>query len=351
MNESNTNMEQNDKKIHLITAVTVLIGAVTSVCLLFFFGRLFNSGSNDIPRILNAQQIGNTDSSALIAWSCSDDSAEFLVRYKAEDQTDFTEFRTAQPFAALHDLQVYTTYQVQIHPVKGNQTYEPVSLSCSTAPYCKVTAVNISEVTSDSAVIDWEYDGLDNGFSVIAYALDKNGKRHFTTEKSSVPVGAAKKCTIDGLLSNLTYTVCVMPETKYSTVGKSTFTTDKYSKKYKEINIIRFVVCPEDSANSLIVTPVSNLTRGDHFRTSMIINGNATAEDKADLVIYITDQDGNIISDEIQHDVPLNPDNRASYGYRILMSDFSAPTTPGNYIIYAALDNVTVSHTFFSVTQ
>ena len=83
----------------------------------------------------------------------------------------------------------------------------------------------------------------------------------------------------------------------------------------------------------------------------MIINGNATAEDKADLVIYITDQDGNIISDEIQHDVPLNPDNRASYGYRILMSDFSAPTTPGNYIIYAALDNVTVSHTFFSVTQ
>ena len=353
MNTGFISMSDSEKKLNIITAVLLLVGTVTSICLVFFFIQLFKARNDSvIPQIFNAEQLGATDTSVLIAWSSSEAAHEFVVRYRSagsNSNTEYKEFKTEQPFAALHDLQPDTRYQTQIIPIDKGVEWEPFELTCDTSPFCHVTEVSVSDITDNGVTVKWKYDGIDEGFKITAYAVDQNGKRHLTSPVVTIPKGAGQECVLENLVSELRYTVCVIPCARYATVGKSTFTTSKYSNKYNEINSVRFVICSYESANSMYVGMINHLAPGQPYKTSMIIGGKADPSDKADLMIYITDADGTIVSNFIQKDVSLNPNGVTSSLYISLLSDFTAPEQPGNYSIFASFNGKTVAKNLFKV--
>lgn len=353
MNISNISMSDSEKKLNIITAILLLAGTVISICLVFFFIQLFRAKDDSvIPQVFNAEQLGATDTSVLIAWSNSQTAHEFVVRYRSagsSGSSEYKELKTNQPFAALHDLQPYTRYRTQIIPIDKGVELEPFELTCDTSPFCHVTEVSVSDITDTSVGVSWKYDGLDAGFKIAAYAVDRNGKRHLTSPVVTVPKGAKQECVLENLLSELHYTVCVVPCTKYATVGKSTFTTLKYSGKYNNIHSVRFVICSYESTDSMFVAMINHLAPGQPYKTSMIISGQADPSDKADLSIYITNPDGTIVSDFTQQDVVLNPSGTASTVYTILLSDFTAPEQPGSYSIFASLNGKTIAKNLFKV--
>lgn len=350
MDISNISITQNEKKLNKITAILILVGAVTSLCLVFFFYQLFNAKNNSVtPKIFKAEQIGSTDSSILLVWSSSDAAKQFIVKYRSTDSSEYSEFTTDKPFAAIHGLKANKRYKAVVAPFDGVNEYEPVTVICNTSSFCRVTDVNVDTVTNSSAHIAWNYEGMNGGFTVVAYALDQNGKRHVTSQQVTTAPGSANECILENLLSELHYTVCVMPNTRYAEVGKSTFTTEKYSKEYNLLNIVRFVICLKDSSDSMHVSTVTNLEPNQDYMTSMIISGDTNSDHKIECKLYITDQEGNIISDFTKPDVYTNPENKASYAYRTITMDFTAPEQPGDYMIFAVFDNVTVRKNTFKV--
>lgn len=352
MNNSNTNVVPSEKRLRNISLILILSGVVTAVCLVFFFYQLFNARSNSVtPKIFHAEQIGATDTSVLLSWTSSEAAHEFVVLYRPENTGSFSELRTNQPFAAIHDLTPFTRYEVRVVPMDGDKQQEPFAMLCDTSPFCHVTDVTVSDVTEASARVTWQFDGIDRGFTVAAYAVDANGKRHMMSESISVEPGAAQECTLSHLLSEVCYTVCVMPNTQYCEVGKSTFTTLNYSREYNRFRIVRFVVCPFNSSNSLRVSVVNNLTADQPYKTSMLFNGAAEPTDTFAFRTYITDEKSRIVSESAVSRVFANPDGVSYYAYRSALTDFIAPSAPGNYHIYAVIDGVTVTKIFFRVTE
>ena len=350
MDISNIYVSQSEKKINNITLLLVLVGAVTSLCLIFFFTQLFKARHNSVtPKIFNVEQIGATQSSVLIVWSSSEAAEEFIVRYRSTDSMDYTELKTDKPFAALRDLQPYKRYKAVVTPVNADREFDPFTVICNTSPYCHVTDVFTDEVTSSSVHVTWNFDGIDEGFTIAAYAVDKNGKRHVTSEKTVVSPGSKHECTLNNLLSELNYTVCVMPNTRYATAGKSTFTTDKYSKEYNSLNVIRVVMCPYDSDDSMHVKSLNQLNSQQDYKTSIIISGQADSKDTIEIKTYITDLEGNIISDFTKKNVLTNPEDKPYFSYRTILTDFKSPVQPGNYLLYTAFDGITVRKLNFKV--
>lgn len=350
MNKSNTIMPQNEKKLNLIAGVLMLVGTLISICLVFFFIQLFKARNNNIiPNVFNAKQIGETDTSILLVWNCSDASDEFIVRYRPANSFDSLELRTDKCFAVIHGLEPYNTYKADVIPVGNNTEYEPVSVTCKTSPYCNVTDVVVDNITNNSAHVTWNYKGIDEGFTVAVYAVDKDGKRCLTGEKVTLPKGAINECTFENLLSELCYSVCVMPNTKYATVGKSTFQTNNYSKSYNRYVITRFGICASDTPDTFYVNAKTVLAAGQPYKTFMILSGTAKSTNKVVMEAYITDEEGKIVNHSQVDDVYLNPNDKSDFFYRLFTVDISAPSKPGNYNVFAAIDGVTVRSNKFKV--
>ncbi len=350
IDKSNVTILESEKKLNRITVILIAAGAVVSLCLVFVFVQHFKAQRESAaPEILELKQIGATDSSVLLSWNSSADVIEFAVRYQSFDRPEFTEIRTEDPFAAIRGLEPDTSYTAQVIPIDGKGEHEPATLVCRTSPFCKVTSVDVTDIQPDSADVTWKFEGIDEGFTVAAYAIDKEGKRHFISDTVSVAKGAKSRCRLTNLLSEVNYTVCVMPVTRYFSVGKSTFKTDKYSDSYNQLKIIRFVVCAADSPASMQVVPFKTLSPDQPYRTSMIISGDTDSSHKIDMTVYITDTKGRIISEFTRKGLSTNPQDKPAHVYRILLADIKAPSEPGDYRLYAAFNGVTVAKTVFNV--
>ena len=83
--------------------------------------------------------------------------------------------------------------------------------------------------------------------------------------------------------------------------------------------------------------------------TSMILSGTAHYTETINMETYVTDTEGNILSHNVLNDVILNPDEQKDFFYRTFAMDFTAPTEPGNYYVFAVLDGVTVRKNAFKV--
>lgn len=353
MDKSNIKSLEGEKKLFKISSLLILIGFVTTVCLVFFFTVFFRNRSNSAEaKIFSAQQLGATDTSVLIAWSGSEAATEFTVICSGADGSEAARCSTNQPFAAIHGLAPYQDYRVTIIPIDRNGEHDPYELKCSTSPYCTVTQIKIDEVDGSSAAVTWNYEGMDTGFTVVAYALDSEGKRHFTSQPVSVPAGAEKLCRLKNLFSELNYTVCIMPNTRYAKVGKLAFTTLKNSKKYKDLDIIRFVVCEPRATNSILVPVTNQLAPSSLYKTSMIVNAQKREEyDNAVLTLYVTDQNNRLISEYVTQNIIKKQVSADQINYRPLMTEFTSPDREGSYKIHAAFDSVTVDCSSFKVVK
>ena len=350
MNQSNDFSFKNEKKLNLITTFLIAAGAIISVCLVFFFIKLYNAeNESSVPKVFEAKQIGATDSSVLLSWSCSAASKDFIVRYSGNDSNETKEIRTDCPFAAIHGLEPYKSYTAVIIPVEDDTEYDAATVICNTSPYCHVLDVTADEITGTSARITWSYEGIDEGFTAAFYAVDKNGNRLVTSRIISIPKGSETQCTVDGLLSELNYTVCIMPDTKFAVVGKTTFLTDKYSRSYNRHSIIRFTTCTYDSTDSIRVNAVKNLNQSEPYKMSLLLSGKAESTDQVDMEMYITDDEGNIIHRSVLNNTFLNPDGKSPKFLRTFVTEFTAPSEPGNYSYFAAIDGLTVRKNTFKV--
>lgn len=347
-----TNSTADDKKLLKISLILIAAGAVATVGLISFFYTLFDLKTEEsTPEIYDARQLAATDSSVLLTWSSTSSAQRYIVRYNEHGDTQSLQTVCDQPFAALHHLQPNTTYDVEITAVIDQQEYGRSAITCATDSFCKATDVLIEEVGSDYVTLSWSFQGANKGFHVAAYAVDANGQRHLTSTLTEVSVGSNTKCRISGLSPEVNYTVAVIPMTRYCEIAKSTFQTQKYSKKFDKLNIIRSVICPFNSDDSAQAVQLLNLKPNASYKTSTIINGNATRSDKVDMLIYITDTNGNIVSDFLKKDVYTNPNGDHAYVYRVILLDFKSPEVPGRYNLYLAIDGKTVRKIEFNVNK
>lgn len=345
-----TNSTADDKKLLKISLILIAAGAVATVGLIFFFYTLFDLKTEEsTPEIYDARQLAATDSSVLLTWSSTSSAQRYIVRYNEHGDTQSLQTVCDQPFAALRHLQPNTTYDVEITAVIDQQEYGRSAITCVTESFCKAADIQIENVGSSDVTLSWNFQGADKGFQVVAYAVDENGQRHITSKIANVRAGNNTRCRISGLSPEVNYTVAVIPMTRYCEVAKSTFQTQKYSKKYDKLNVIRSVICLFTSDDSPQAVQLINLKPNTSYKTSTIINGSATRTDKVNMMMYITDSQGNIISDFAKEGVYTNPNGEHAYVYRVILLDFKSPKSPGNYNLYLAIDGQTVRKIEFAV--
>ena len=272
------------------------------------------------------------------------------MRGKSSSGQPLPEMTCQTPFAAVESLEPNSRYRIEVVTVFDGQEYDAVRLTCTTENFCNVTEVSATDVGKDYAAVSWKSEGADNGFVAVAYALDKNGQRHFTSGKVTVPAGQTH-CKITGLLSNLRYTVAIMPRTKYGTIGQSVFTTAEYSQKYKDIKIVRFVICPFSSENTPSVHPLKTVEPSSPYQTSLIISGKATPSDRCNMTIYITDGEDQLICKTSHMQMALNPEDKPSYIQRMMLLHFQSPPQEGDFSLYLAFDGTTVKREPFHVKK
>ena len=337
------------KKLKQITLILASVGIVAAISLVYFFLALYRvRSSRHTPQIFEVRQIGATDHAVLLSWSSSKEAESFIVRGKSAGGQPLPEITCQTPFAAIASLEPNTRYTIEVVPVSGGQAYAAASLACATESFCRVTEVSATDVGKDYAAVSWKSEGADNGFVVVAYALDKQGQRHFTSRSVTVPAGQ-NQCRITGLLSNLRYTVAVMPKTKYGSVAKSVFTTAEYSYSYKDIKISRYVICPFSSANTAAVHPLQTVAPSSPYQTSLIISGKAASSDNCDMTIYITDEEDQLVCKTSHKQVALNPEGKPAYIQRMMLLHFQSPPLEGDYSLYLAFDGATVKRVPFHV--
>lgn len=344
MGNLSINTTKTQKKFKLTRSAISIISAIAilTVCLILFIITLISiSASKSEPVVFNLSQIGATNDSLLISWDCTSKADEYIVKY-TDDKGQIGELNTNITFASIDDLVSNSKYTVEVIPVKGGQTYTALAVQCATEPYCEITSVTIDRCTSDSVSVSWQYSGPNEGFTVIAYVVDINGKRHLTSNKAEISADSDTKCTINGLMPEMSYTVAVMPKNRFGKIGKSTFETQFKSVEYENINIIRAVICPQDSKKTKSVTKLISLTPGEGYKISMIITGNTSSEDKVNMALYIKNSNGQLVSETNYTDIYTNPNNLSALKQRIILLDFAAPAAQDKYAAYLTINGITV---------
>ncbi len=333
------------------TLAVVAVGTLFLVCLFFFFHTLLhhNHTAEEIPSVSDARQVSASDKAVLLSWNGSASADGYRLYYTDGDGVAIVS-DCDLPFAALRNLKPNASYDVNIVALKEGKEYQSQRLTCTTQRYCEVKEILVSKVGSDFISLNWNFEGADDGFEVIAYVLDENGQRYLTSQKVSVPAGK-NRCKLKGLTPELRYTVAVMPLTPYGQMNSLTFSTGKHSKKYDDIDIIRFVICPADSENVTNVHTIKQLRPDTAYKTSLILNGKTNKKHTVNLSLVVTDADGNVITCSTYPDVHTNPENKQWFIHRSFLFDFQSPQTPGDYTMYLVLDGKYGMKIKFSVKQ
>lgn len=352
MGNSSIGKAENPKKFRITSSAVWIISAaaILIICLIFFLATLLSlPGSKSEPAVFDLSQIGATNDSLLISWDCTGSADEYIINCTSQGASH--EFTTDIIFASISGLAPDSTYTVKVTPVKDGMRYSPISLQCSTAKFCEITSIDIDECTADSVTVSWQYSGVNEGFTAVAYVVDISGKRHLTSAKVDIPAGSDTRCTIDGLMPEMHYTVAVMPKNRFCKLGKSTFETQFNSISYKKLNIIRAVICSDDSEKTTRVTKLTSLTAAMPYKISMIITGEASSHDKAEMALYIKNSSGQLVSEIKYSDIYTNPDGLDAFKQRIILLDFLSPAQQGQYTAYLTINGETVRRIDFDTFE
>ncbi|MGN0475176.1 MAG: fibronectin type III domain-containing protein [Acutalibacteraceae bacterium] len=335
---------KNQKKFKLTASAIWIIsaGTILAACMIFFIVTLISiSGSKSAPAVFNLNQIGATNDSLLISWDCTRNADEYIIKYTG-DKGQTGELNSSIPFASIDGLEPNTEYTVKVIPVKDGKLYGALSVQCVTEQYCEITSINIDECTSDSVSISWQYSGPNDGFTAIAYVVDIQGKRHLTSDKIEISAGGDAKCTINGLMPEMNYTVAVMPKSRFGKIGKSTFQTQFKSISYKKFSIIRAVICSKNTQDTAFVKKLTSLKASESYKISMIIAGKAASEQKVNMALYIKNSKGQLVSETKYDDIYTNLNNSDSFSQNTILLDFTSPAVQDEYTAYLTIDGQTV---------
>ncbi len=335
----NTQNKQKNNKFTNSALWIISAAAIMVVCLIFFIITICNADrAKGDPKVFDVAQAGATHDSLLISWDCTVAADEYIVNCTSADGNYTTEITSDIPFASVSGLIPDSKYTIEVIPVKNGQQYSSDSTQCNTAKYCEITAITIDSVTSDSVTASWQYSGINNGFTAIAYVTDIYGKRHLTSAKVEIPAGGDSNCTITGLVPEMKYTFAVIPNTRFNKLGKLNFETQFKSTSSSKINIIRAVICPENTQQTKTVTKLTSVKAGNPYKISMMISGVATAEDTVNMVLYINNSNGQLVSETHYDDIHTNPNGLTPFTQRIILLDFKSPEQKDEYTACLTID-------------
>lgn len=339
MDKSPINSSKKKGKSHKSTLFPIAAGVILVVCLIFFFCTLSDiAKAKSEPEVFDIRAVSATDTSLLLSWNCTPKADEYSVRCIGANGEDISRQSADIPFAVLRGLDSNTKYTIEVSAFKDGTEYPASSASVSTEQYCVVTAVNITESTSRSVTISWDYTGDDSGFTVVAYVIDINGKRHMTTDEVKIAKGQKSECTIDGLMPETEYTVAVIPNTKFKQVCKANFVTAFEKISYDRLTIVRSVICDAATDDSPNVMRLSSINPDTEYKISMIISGEASKEDTADMTLFIKDKQGNLVSETNFGAIYTNPNGVHGYKHRVILLSFTSPSNAGEYEAYLIID-------------
>ena len=332
-------------------AVSIICTIALILCLIFFISALSNFNTGNSPKIKNVKQTGATSSSVLISWDCLGNADEYAIKCIDTNGNVMTDLTTDIQFAAVRALQPDSVYTVEVYAVDEGKQGSLSSVSCSTKPFCKVENITVNKVGRTYVDISWEYSGIDNGFTAVAYAVDTDGKRHLTSEKIKISSGESSHCVIKGLLPEMNYTVAVMPDTTYKEICKANFQTGSYNESYKRFNIMRFVICPASSNNPEKVAKLRSIKPNEPYKTSLIISGSASKDDKSEIGLYITNSEGQLVSETKHSDIYTNPNGIEAFRQRAFLLSFTSPDKDGQYKLYLTIDGEMAESYAFEVDK
>lgn len=330
-----------------------LLGAGLAVMLPVVFLSFLLSGcqaDSHSLSVADARQIGATDTAVLLSWQGSDRAERYRISYP-DGANGFIVTESDIPYAVLRGLSPDNAFTAKIRAVSGRQESAPVSVACRTENRCDVTAIHVTDHRDGTAAVAWEFSGQNEGFTAIAYVLDGQGRRHLTTEAVTVRANEPPECVISGLYPGLSYTVAVMPLTKYHRTGKSTFRAQFYSDQYHNLNFLRFVICPADAKNTPTVRSLQTVQPSSPYKVSLTFNGKTDRFHTVPVSLLILGSDGQLCGEYRFSDVPTNPENKIWYVQRFVLLDFRSPPEEGNYQMVLLADGHRITELAFQVKR
>lgn len=342
--------EHSQNKLRDFTGILLVAGlAIIFLGVSFFFTLRGQMGSPS-HRIANAQQIGATDTAVLLSWQGTDSADYYRISYP-DGMNQIVVTESDIPFAVLRRLSPDSAFNAEIRAVTGSRESAPVSVDCRTENRCEVTAIHVTDVQNDTATVSWEYTGQNKGFTAIAYAVDGQGRRHLTTKAVTVKENEPPQCVMGGLYPELSYTVAVMPLTKYHQTGKSTFTVPLYSNAYNKIVFSRFVICPSDTRNTPTVRSLKTVQPSSPYKVSLMFSGKTDSSHTVPVSLLLLKPDGQLYSEFRFSDIPTNPKNKTWYVQRFALLDFRSPTEEGDYQMVLIADGHRIEKIPFQVRK
>lgn len=339
MDNSPINSSKRKSKAHKAALFPIAAGVILVICLVFFFCTLSDiAKAKSEPEVFDIRAVSATDTSLLLSWNCTPKAEEYSVRCISADGKTVTQQSADIPFAVFRGLEPNTQYTIEVSAFKDDTEYPASSVSASTEQYCAVTAVNVTKTTSRSVTISWDYTGDDSGFTAVAYVIDINGKRHLTTDQVKIAKGQKGKCTIEGLMPETEYTVAVIPNTKFKQVCKANFATAFEKISYDKLTIVRSVICDADTDDSPNVMRLSSINPDTEYKISMIISGETSKDDTADMALFIKDKQGNLVSETNFGAIHTNPNGIHGYKHRVILLSFTSPSNSGEYEACLTID-------------
>lgn len=342
--------EHSQKKLRDFTGILLVAGLAVILLGMIFFFTLKRQMEVSSPRIAGARQIGATDTAVLLSWEGTDGADYYRVSYP-DGANRIVVTESDIPYAVLRRLAPGKTFAAKIRAVSGSRESAPVSVDCRTENRCDVTAVHVTDVQHDTATVSWEYTGQNKGFTAIAYAVDEQGRRHLTTKAVTVKENEPPQCVMDGLYPELSYTVAVMPLTKYHRTGKSTFTVPIYSDAYNKLIFSRFVICLADSQNTPTVRSLKTVQPSSPYKVSLMFSGKTDSSHTVPVSLLILKPDGQLYSEYRFTDIPTNPENKTWYVQRFALLDFRSPIEEGDYQMVLIADGHRIATIPFQVRK
>lgn len=165
--------------------------------------------SLDAPQNVNVQNV--TDVSAEVSWTQDPGGATYKLRYKAVNETAWTEVMLMTNTYVINSLIPVTEYQVEIIPLCGTQQEgTPVQTTFETkCNPANPTSLMVTQITGTTAHVSWDAVPNIGSNAVYKFAYREVGAVNWTEEDVNVPTTTYD---LTGLTPNTNYEVRVATE-------------------------------------------------------------------------------------------------------------------------------------------
>ena len=213
------------------TAATMLIGHIGNSSLVELTGLFMVAEENPTcPAPTNLAVYPNNTNAVGLSWTESGTASDWLVQIDTDPSFPngpMSEIAVSNTFASFDDLDLETTYYLRVRSYCGGDEFSSWVTTSFTTPSCPApTNLTVSDVTTTSAVLDWDYGG-----AAYEWNVEYSTSSDFSSSNTEWVISSS--WTMADLLPGTTYYVRVQSICPMSVPGGVSdvvsFTTDEMS--------------------------------------------------------------------------------------------------------------------------